>query len=190
MSVEAGSLVEVKDVQLLLGSRGTGQERLLELIIAGVSAELKSHTARSIFVSTLITQSFDGDGTPTLHLPEYPILSVQSLIGEEGGAALTLGQDFVVWKPAIGIIKLKNSVFPRSIHGITCQWTAGYTVLPADLRKSILEACAFKFQEADKGAFLTKTEIKGPMEVVQLLKDPYPPSVVATWERYRAEEIW
>lgn len=176
-------LVELAELKTFLGVSGVGQDRILEECIEAVSDDLRGYTDRAI-LSADFTQRFDGDCTDLLILPQYPITAVTLLKPYKDGPALVLDTDFVIHKPEIGHVRLLNSRFPRSIMGITCTWTAGYTKasIPRQLRWSILEAAGKLFQEADKKLFAVKSEQKGEI-TVYYVRAAYGEHVAAVWDR-------
>lgn len=187
MELILGRYCELEDVKRFLDVQSSDHDDKLISLINDVSTDCKTFLKRELLQTTYTDEYYDGDGTGTLLLNQRPIVSVTSLVPYEDAAALTEDDDFKVYKKN-GMIKLLNDgVFPKSHLEIKITYVAGYNGLanlPLDLRRSVIEAVAFKYNEQTKGR-IGVTHLTVGEQTEDFIDSIYPKSVLHVWRRYR-----
>ena len=192
--VAATALVTLKDVKAFVDLRSSDHDEVLKQFINYLSEMVEnSWCYRKIKSATYTDELYDGNGTRHLLLRQWPVTAVSSLIGEREGSALVDGTDFEIEKDE-GIIALIEDgdlpKFPLSIHGIKITYTAGFTVVPADLQMAVLKAVHQEYKRWDKGATGLLSQGLGTEQAVEYIKTAYPADVMLVFDSYRRRDEW
>lgn len=118
-----------------------GDDVLQELVTACCTAAERM-TGRK-FKRETVTDYYDGDGTESLFLQRFPVVSITSitLIAGDNTEDVYLGTDFrfdaetgeVRWKPDVA------SLFPNGFQNIKAIYVAGFNPIPADIQSAIVQ---------------------------------------------------
>ena len=121
----------------------------LEEYINGASWTLKQETKR-VLVSQVLTEYYDGDGTDTVILREYPCTSVTTLHTDserEFGSDHLVSADDYENISQQGIIKITGTALDVGVQVIKVVYDAGYTTVPYDLKMACIELAAFWYEK-------------------------------------------
>ncbi len=142
------SLVTKAEYKAYAGITSTAQDAIIDSIIPKVSELVKTLCNRTFvdYVNDPKVQYFDG-GTNCHVLAEFPILAV-SLVeysNDYGNTYTELVEftDYVVSKRDDTIKPITGSEFPYKINSYRVTYTAGYEVLPVDLKLAILDLVTY-----------------------------------------------
>lgn len=140
------ALATVADVKAFAGITTSNDDALLTSLINAVSVAFVKWTDRDL-ESTTHTDVMDGPGGSVMVLPNYPITAVTSL--KIDGVSIPA-------RPAVGemgfsyndfSIRLHGYRFPRDFGNIEITYTAGYTVVPDDLKQAVIETVVLRYNE-------------------------------------------
>jgi len=138
------SLTKVKE---FLRITDNNDDTLLTNLISRVEKEVKEYCQRD-FEATDYTEYYDGDGTDTLLVDNYPINSVSELYDDPdrdfGADTLIDPSDYVIYSEE-GKVVLDGSVFSKGKKNIKIVYNAGYTTIPADLEQAVIKLVAAEY---------------------------------------------
>lgn len=142
-----------------LGDLSDKSDVLLTRIVDAATAAIQSYCGRD-FTSASYVEYYDGSGTNTLILNQYPIITLTSLL--EGGSALTTGQDAsaspdVLFYPETGRLVRPWFIFLPYRNWYKATYTAGYATVPADIIQATLDLSAIILREKDRVGLTQKT---------------------------------
>ena len=146
-------LVKLERVKtyLDLANTDTASDVLLQDLIARVGAWVERYCDRS-FAKATYTEQRDGDGTDTLIVRQWPLLSVASLYDDPlrvfGAATQIASSDFAVY-PNQGLIRLDGLVFSVGIQNVKVTYEAGYVDIPQDLQQALIELITDRFRNKE-----------------------------------------
>ena len=133
------SIVSMIELKTALDIKETNdeQERLLSLLIPGVSSQIETFLNRPVVAHVYTSEAYDGDGTDTLFLPA-PIIAVTSLIND---GTTILAADYWVYKKT-GKVQLKDTVFEDEPQAVVVTHRSGWEPndIPADIRGAAIMA--------------------------------------------------
>ncbi len=141
------SLVTRSEYKAYAGISSTNDDAKLDLLIPKVSALVKSVCRRTFidYVNDSKVEYFEG-GTSTYTPLESPILSVVSVehSTDYGNTYTTLIEytDYAISK-VDDSVKCIGTGFPQLVNGYRLTYTAGYEVLPEDLKIAVLDLIAY-----------------------------------------------
>lgn len=139
------ALVSLYDAKDFLKISGESEDSIIESMINRASSWANSYTQR-LLLSRVNTDYYDGDGTGTLILNQYPVTTLTSLYDDVdrafgAGTAIDVGSN-VVLDGNNGLIRLFNQVvaFNKGILNVKAVYTAGYTLsaVPASIQEAVL----------------------------------------------------
>jgi len=136
---------------LEIANTETAQDVLLQDLIARIGAWMERYCDRS-FAKATYTEQRDGDGTATLLVREWPLLSVTSLYDDPlrvfGAATQIAASDFALY-PNQGLIRLDGRIFSVGIQNVKVTYEAGYAEIPQDLQQALIELIADRFRNKE-----------------------------------------
>ena len=147
------NLVKIERVKTYLdiANTDTAADVLLQDLIARISAWVERYCDRT-FAKATHTEQYDGDGTDTLVVRQWPIISVASLYDDPdrvfGASTQIAAADFVLYKNT-GIIRLDGLVFSAGIQNVNVTYDAGYTDIPDDVQQAVVELVADRFRNKE-----------------------------------------
>lgn len=174
----------------------TQDESLLDdHLIPGVSGAVEKYLNRKILSSEALTEYYNGDGSTTLQLKEWPIITVTSVHDKRNnptgwGAAhydyaLTENTDFIKNADTGQLIHVNGDWIKSTVYYYKVIYTAGYTLatIPPDLLLGIKTWIAILFQKTMSSLHGVNTHVLGdeaktydlttiPKQVIGLIK-PY-----------------
>ena len=125
-----------------LTTEQTDDDVFITSLLSSSSAFIESCCNRSFTVSEHVVE-LDGNGRSALMLPDYPIVSVESV--EVNGRAVNKGFRAVDY-----LIVLNADVFPKGLRNVKITYTAGFEAIPADLQHACMELVGLRYKERDR----------------------------------------
>lgn len=179
---------------LALGS-DTSQDALLEVILNAISDTFDRYVGRALAKAAYTAAYLDGNGRPTLYLPNRPVVSITSI--EEDDETLTEGEEYnyMLYAEEGKLVKTEGGIWMKGPKTIKITYTAGYvvqgatpeageTALPADLWLACAMQAAREWKKAQQnewgmtsksspdGATIQRVEA-GLMKKVREILDKY-----------------
>ena len=164
MALIAQALVTAAEAEGYCQIQSPEHDVVIEQIINSVSQQFSTYASRKFISAVYTAVKFEGNGTPYLYLPNWPITTLTSIV--EDGVPLVLATDFYVDLETGLLTKATYAntlygemygggayLWTRLTQGIVVTYTAGYTLalLPADLKMAALKEIARQYQ-----IFITK----------------------------------
>ncbi|MGD8561226.1 MAG: head-tail connector protein [Desulfarculaceae bacterium] len=203
MALSSDALTTLEALKTYLQISSDENDSFIESLIEAVSAHFKAYTGRNLtardYSSDPLDQAYDpdnaildGSGHADLILPQYPLVSLSTLMIEGTEVDQASAGDNFGWtadRPA-GVISLINGFFPRGRQNVRLAYQAGYQTVPADLSQAALEQTATRFQESAAGhgrlGISARTLADGSISYTQ---QPLLPQVREVLDRYRNRSL-
>jgi len=162
------------------GTVPAGDVAAVNGLITAVSGWIRSVTNRD-FSLTSYTRRFDGQNSQRLVLPQYPIVSVESVaVGRQAITAQAAPEQPGYFFDEDSII-LDSYRFDRGFGNVSIAWTAGYSQIPADLAQAANELVGLRMKQKENQGWTSKS-LAG--ETVSLDVRDMPSSVRTTLKQY------
>lgn len=144
------------------------KEDLIGRLVNSISTLAETYMNRKILSRSYTNEDYDGTGTDTLQLKNYPIISVESLyddIDRNFTAAHLISSGNIIIYAEEGKIKRKGVVlsidentgkifrtasFSRSRKNVRVNYTAGYAATPDDIKLVVLEEIVWHYDRIIK----------------------------------------
>jgi uncharacterized phiE125 gp8 family phage protein len=146
----ATDLVTKAEYKAYAGITSDTQDAIITATIPKVSQLVKTLCRRTFvdYISDAKTEVYSGGRGSKLFLTEYPILSVSGVeLSTDYGAnytSLVEYTDYVLDLEDGSIVAVGiDAVFPKYINGYKISYTAGYEVLPEDLKVAVLDLVTY-----------------------------------------------
>ncbi len=168
------STVTKTDVKLFLGipSATTTDDTLLDRIIACAEVDALAQVDRAMSTVSTYTEDFDGDGqSGRLVLKQTPVTAVLAVYDDLdrafGADALLEAEDYTF--TANGILKLDHYlVFTKGTGNVRVQYQAGYTTVPEDFKKAIIDLSMAEYlRTKTRINTITDDEIGGKIKALE-----------------------
>lgn len=142
--------------EYLGGEFGSDKDSVLASLIAQVSAYVRKKCQNNILAADYI-EYYDGDGSNTLLLRQFPINSIDSIYDDNtyifdlptqippGDIIPSSAGNTEMAKT--GIIKLKDNIFSTGEQNIKITYNAGYMAVPEDLELGVIKLVGACFLE-------------------------------------------
>lgn len=190
MELSASALCKLEDVKDYLGVDHSKQDGILIELINEVSDDCERYCNRTFFLATYTAEKYNGDGTDTLLVANYPITTVTELKLYTGAAA-ELAANYTIYHEYGKVVLAPGLYFPVSNREVSITYSAGYNTiaaLPMSLRMAVVRAVAFKFREQDQSR-LGLTSLAQGDQIQSFTLDRYPRAVLEVWTRFRRRSI-
>ena len=141
MAVQTGTIVTLAEMRAFLSipTAQTGKDDLITDLLDAYNEEIEEYLGVKM-LNTTYTESYDGDGTNTLFLKHYPIISVTSLSIDDTALSVTEDDDFFIYAED-GFIRLDSDTFtttdPRNIDIV---YVAGHGVARINISRVLKQA--------------------------------------------------
>lgn len=134
-------LVDLNEVSAYLEGAGLIEPIDLDKVITGVSSQFAQYTNRN-FVATTYSRVLNGHGGDRMSLPDFPITAVSAVTvdGVPIQASATPVQSGFVFSETQ--VLLRGYRFCRGVQNVAINYTAGFSPIPADLRRACCEGVA------------------------------------------------
>ena len=156
------SLATIDQLKEYLGDASDKDDTLLTRLVSAATDAIENYCGRT-FASTVYTnEMYDGTGTQTLQLRNFPIISVTTL--KEAGSVLTTGTDpngspapdALIYAEEGQLIRPWFYWLPyRRWYSVT--YTAGYATVPAGIVQACLDLSALMLREKEHIGMSSKT---------------------------------
>jgi hypothetical protein len=154
------SLVAVKEY-LNIEDGDDAQDDFLQRWINSISSAIESFIGGPVKAQTF-TEVYDGDGDYALQLRKRPIISLATPAATDlqyridlksPWQTLVADMDYVVVRPdAPFSIVLCDNVFPAGFQNIRIAYKAGYSSIPGDIERVLVEAVSEIHKESNRGS--------------------------------------
>ena len=123
MAVDSSTIVELADIRLFLNipDGQTAMNDLLTSLLDSLNDVIEDYLGVTC-INTEYTEVYDGDGTNTLFLKHYPIVSVSSLSVDDGTVS---SSDYYIYSDE-GFIRLDSDVFTKDNQNVAITYKAGH----------------------------------------------------------------
>ncbi|HEY4611420.1 MAG TPA: hypothetical protein VII11_00375 [Bacteroidota bacterium] len=161
----ANDIVTLPELKAYLRKTDAAQDNFLQDWVTMVSGQIERYCDRKFRVQA-VTEIHDGDGTSRLHTHYFP---VAALAGDTDAEKLSnlqyrntpddewenLGSDIdhVFIDERKPFIELYGSFFPAGVRNIRIAYTAGFGIIPEDVKRVACEMCAMVWKESNAGGF-------------------------------------
>ena len=195
-SLSADVLETIEAVKEYMNLESSDTDGLIRAMLNAVSADCQNRFTKRALLQTVYTDElYDGDGSGTIMLREWPVTTIGSLnISNhvDGSTPLTYGiREDYVWY-ANGKIVLLGTATTDVPQSVKVTYTAGYDGienLPMELRLSIKMAVAFKYEEWDKKKLGVTSYTLADQSQVFLTDKVYPTHITDVWTHYRRKKF-
>ncbi len=194
---DASELVSLTNLKAFLSISSSGKDTILQAIKDGVEAAVMRYCDRDLLVpSTPYTEYYEGDGSHQLIVDQRPVISVTSVYIDPSRLfpAATLVPDLNTGSPSelvstasqlrAGIIELFNYAFLKGRGSVKITYSAGYSVVPADLQLAVKLICSKEYKVQDLGMSGQVSQQVGD-KTVTFAVDTWPKNAVEILDRYR-----
>lgn len=161
----ANALVELDQVKPFVNVSGVGEDTILTFWINAASWFCNTHTRREL-LSRAQTEYYNGDGTNTLLVNNYPITAITHVyddLDRTYGDDTELDSDDLVYMPdglAYSIV-YDGGAFTRGVKNIKAMYTAGYATVPWELQQACLEIIIYYYKNTEENRFGVTTRTAG-----------------------------
>jgi len=120
-------------------------------LISAASVAIERWCKR-VFLSTAYTDEYyDGDGTDSMFLDNFPVTALTSIVivESDGTDTTILGTEFDIDEDTGEIRFVRDCTtecyFPDGFHNIKANYTAGFAAIPADLQEACAQYCVWLY---------------------------------------------
>lgn len=160
-------LATLANVKTTLGITSAGDDARINLIIPAVSAWVRTFCGRT-FDSATYTDHLDGGDRAKIFLEEPPVGSITSLHVSTAwprvyGASqlLVLDTDYTLEDGPAGIVARASGRFPEGPRTVKVVYAGGYSAVPTDLERAVIEVVSVKLQKAKTQTYHLAGENRG-----------------------------
>lgn len=184
------SLVTRAEYKQYLGLNSPTQDSIIDLIIPKVSELVKTICRRTFidYVSDSKTEYHEG-GANILVPEEYPVLSVNSLeySTDYGNTYTTLVEytDYATSKFSHNIISIWPDGFPALVNGYKLTYTAGFEVLPEDLKLAVFDLITY-YMKNDMAIHSNKAPGTNDIQIQYVTTTNLPSHIKRVLDQYAA----
>jgi hypothetical protein len=163
----AGDLTTLGNVKQWLGldtlADNADTDALLARMITAASSFISNYCGRSTFLSSIYTETYDGNGRDFMLLRQWPVTLITSIALTYGslsaGPSTTITSPsgtpgYMLEAPLPGNsnqrLTLMGAGFPRGRSNVTVIYTAGYQTTPFDVEQVVIELVAERFKAKDR----------------------------------------
>lgn len=187
----ANALVSLAEAKTYLKITATSENSVIEDFINRASIWANNYTGR-LLLSRTNTEKFDGDGTNSLQLNNYPISSVVYLREDPlrvFGSDTNIESEDYFYDDNNGTIYLKNTVFQKGTKTVYVVYIGGYTTVPESIKEAVLlyVGSAYRREYADQ-RFGVSSETVGDRTTTYATAD-IPPKAKALLDRYVSNKV-
>lgn len=145
-------------------------DELIETLINGLTDSFEMYCAVKSFKSAAYVEYYDGNGNEFLFLNNLNITAITSLYDDTDWSwdsdDLIDSDDYRIVDNKY--IVLKDSYFTKGSQNIKASYTAGYSVIPYDLRQSCIEEVTRKLKHRKEIDLLSKTLTDGSVQFIEM----------------------
>lgn len=140
-------LTTIANLKQWLEINNTTNDVLLQRLVSSCSAFIQSWLNRSILQATY-NEIYDGNGSDTLTLNNYPITSLLSVSVNGVAQNLLSPGDFTSAAYDFTSEQLYGQfmIFNKGRQNIAVSYVAGFATVPLDIEQACIELCALKYK--------------------------------------------
>lgn len=183
-------LVTKEEYKAYVGITSTNSDDELTAIIPKVSEYVKTYCRRTFvdYVNDSKTETTNAGYGPSIIPKEYPLISVSSVdySSDYGQTYTSLVEftDYVVDVEA-GLITSVTGDFPSLINGYQITYTAGYEVIPEDLKLAVLDLVTY-YVKNDMAVHSPKAPGTNSVQVEYITSAALPAHIRRVLDLYKA----
>lgn len=149
-----GDLTTLVDVKAWMGITVTDHDAVLTRLISAASNYIQSWLNRDLLAADY-TERFNGTGTASLMLTNYPVLSVTSV--KINGLTIPAGSDSAdgYFFDSDGLY-LRGYRFERGVSNVLVSYRGGFETIPAELAQATIELVSLRHKERDRIGIVSK----------------------------------
>jgi hypothetical protein len=187
----AALLSTIARVKAFRGISGSGDDDLLNTLLAGVSQRMKSYMRRSIVSAAITDEKHDGDGeSDTIVLADYPVIQPPAVVLELNGTAVDT-DDYEVDEERGLLVRVTDgasSAWTAGRRNYSVDYTAGYAIIPEDLVEIATKQTAHEYNLSSANS-MARLGLRGaildPGGDATYLTGPWIPGATAAMDLYR-----
>lgn len=133
------------EVKEYLNLTDANSDALIDNLIARVEAVAQADKCQRTFGSSTFVEYLDGDGSDTLLLQQYPVISIDHIyddLDRDYDAASELDVDDMAIYDQYGKVVYVNGMFTPGAQNIKIEYHAGYVTIPDDLKLALIKTVA------------------------------------------------
>jgi uncharacterized phiE125 gp8 family phage protein len=188
------AIVSLAEAKAFLKITGAGDDSIIESMINRASIWANDYTGR-LLLSRTNTEYYDGDGTGTLILRQYPVTSITNIyddVDRAFGSNTIIPAADIVLNQENGIVRLFNGsvAFTPGMLNVKAVYVAGYATPPESLKEAVL-VCVGNFyrrQYADQ-KFGIVSESTGD-RTTSYANEDFPARAKSLLNPYRSERVF
>lgn len=186
----ATDLITLAEYKAYIGKASTNDDIAIKSIIPKVSQLVKTYCRRTFvdFVNDAKVETFTGGGC--LAPSEFPLLSVSSveysLDYGKTYVALVEFTDYAINTSADTIVPIStDSTFPILINGYKVSYTAGYEVLPEDLKLAVMDLVTY-YLKNDMAVKSSRDAGSNTVQIEYITRNTLPSHIARVLDMYLA----
>lgn len=173
-----------------VGINSTNSDEIIDAIIPKVSEYVKTYCRRTFvdYVNDFKTETTNAGYGPDIILTEYPVLSVSSVdYSYDYGQTYTSLVEYTDYVVNIeqNLITSLIGDFPRVINGYQISYTAGYEVIPEDLKLAVLDLITYYIKN-DMAVHSPKAPGTNSVQVEYITSSALPAHIRRVLDLYKA----
>jgi hypothetical protein len=184
-------LITKAEYKAYAGITSTNQDTEIDTLIPKVSQLVKSYCRRSFgdFANDAKIEVFNG-GDTKYYLKEYPLLTLLSLEYStdygQNYVSLEEFKDFVTDLQEGSVVSLDPKGFVYAINGYTVTYTAGYAVIPEDLKLAVMDLVTY-YRKNDAAIHSTKAPGTNAVQIEYISTTTLPAHIRRVLDLYVAD---
>ena len=183
-------LVTLQEYKNYAGLTSTTQDTAIKAIIPKVSELVKSLCRRTFvdYVNDSKVEIFKGGYA--LNLSEYPVLAVDSVeYSSDFGANYILLTEYTDWALDVedeSIVPTTSlCVFPKGVNAYKVTYTAGYEVLPVDLKLAVMDLISY-YLKNDAAVHNSRSPTGNTVQIQYIMSTALPSNIQRVLDLYKA----
>lgn len=185
------SITEAKD---FLKITAETDDAIIESLINRASSWANDYTGR-LLLSRTNTEYYDGDGTGTILLRQYPVTSITNIYDDVDrvfGSNTIIPAPDIILNQESGIVRLFNgtAAFNKGMMNVKAVYVAGYVTPPESLKEAVLVHVghSYRRQYADQ-KFGVVSETTGD-RTISYVNEDFPARAKSLLNPYRSERVF
>ena len=178
-SPAAYDLTTIANVKALLGTSAPSSDTVLQSLVTASSQMILNWCGRGTFLTSTVTDWYDGSGKDWMLLRQWPVQSITSIFFDtttitSPATGLPLNNGYLLEPilPAGGHQRLTlfGYCFPRGRSNVQVVYTAGYSTVPTDVAQVCNEVVIEAFNRS-KRLGITSQTVGGEQTTAYMQKD-------------------
>lgn len=141
-------LITLAEYKAAMGISDSSGDTVLSLLITQVSAAIQSWLNRDLS-SVVRSESRDGNGKDAMVLAEYPVTAVSSVVINGNIIPAAANAQSPGYEFSDTAIYLRGYVFDRGRRNVQLVYTAGYAMIPDDIKRACIETVTLEHRRRD-----------------------------------------